>query len=253
MSDEAAAFRAGLLQWRSVQAVRELNEDVVDEYGANSFMTDDIVLRVVACAAMGKLKTLELLEREIGWDIDWAARYKPDLLRLVHDYFPPPARLAEASLEPTLPSEPASSLLPPTLTQPDLAQPLSKRRGLHCSRCGGSGHMKTNRKCPMYRQERFMESAGEAASTNKENLAPSEPTSSCEPIAPPVQPMSYYRAMPSSATANESYGYKPPMQAQPSQIPAHAFTPQYTPQPIGHDNPYRHLLLRILFYFNIPS
>lgn len=109
--------------------------------------------------------------------------------------------------------------------------------------------LETNRKCPMYRQERFMESTGEAASTNKENLAPSEPTSSCEPIAPPVQPMSYYRAVPSSATANESYAYKPPTQTQPNQIPAPAFTPQYTPQPIGYDNPYRHLYLRPQDYY----
>ncbi|KAF9494743.1 hypothetical protein BDN71DRAFT_1507420 [Pleurotus eryngii] len=162
MSDEAVAFHTGLLQWRSVQAVRELSEDVVDKYGVNTFMTDVIVLRVIACTTMGKLKTLVLLEREIGWDIDWAACYKSNLLKLVHNYFPPPAPLTEASLGPNLPSEPSSSLLPPTLTQPDLAQPLSKHQGLHCSWCGGSGHMKTNQKCPMYQQERFMESTGKA-------------------------------------------------------------------------------------------
>ncbi|KAF4563157.1 hypothetical protein EYR40_007130 [Pleurotus pulmonarius] len=89
MNADAHNFHSALIQWRLANATATLGEDIVHALGAKAFMTDDIVVRIVACAALGKLATPELLDKEISWDIDWAAQYKVSLLGVIHHHFPP--------------------------------------------------------------------------------------------------------------------------------------------------------------------
>lgn len=102
---------------------------IVQLYGAKMFMTNNIIARIVACAALGKLTTLEQLDKETGWDVDWAGQHKTELLNLIHKFFPtksPPPTLSTTTTQPT-----ASSEVPLP----------SKPKELHCRRCGGTGHI----------------------------------------------------------------------------------------------------------------
>ncbi|KAF4579691.1 hypothetical protein EYR40_000127 [Pleurotus pulmonarius] len=155
MSTAASTFRTALLEWRKTHALAEMGATIVQLYGAKMFMTNDIVARIVACAALGKLTTLEQLDKETGWDVDWAGQHKTELLNLIHKFFPtksPPPTLSTTTTQPT-----ASSEVPLP----------SKPKELHCRRCGGTGHIKTNRKCPLYQQERFTN----PVTADKENTA----------------------------------------------------------------------------------
>lgn len=256
MNADAHNFRSALIQWRFANATAALGEDIVHAYGAKAFMTDDIVVRIVACAALGKLTTPELLDKEIGWDIDWAAQYKVNLLGFIHRHFPP--TVSHKELVPTgasrPPSRPALAVNGVSEVSADNVKP---RKLLRCSRCNGEGHMskfalapsycsltsritkETNRKCPLYRQERFakvMSSATSTMSADKENITPARP-SSCPNGVVPSQSTTTTTVTPYPHHLDNNTTSQPHIYPQPSRAPALAslstpvfmHTPQTTP------------------------
>lgn len=121
-----------LVQWREAVYTRDFVHNGF--LGPLLVMPDSILQRIVGVARTGRLSTIANLREQTGWTTALFSRYGADVLRLVHEVYPP---------EPTLPSQhfesqPADENMVPRagVSRKDTV------RVVRCSACGGLGHIR---------------------------------------------------------------------------------------------------------------
>lgn len=99
-----------LQKWRDEKAMVALGYATFEEWGAEMFMSDETLQRLVDCAHVGKLQTVEAIHRETHWRKDHIAKFSPSLLEII------------------------------TLCAPAPSVPPVKSTTRNCSACGNPGH-----------------------------------------------------------------------------------------------------------------
>lgn len=82
-----------LIEWREEKAQEALGDAAYDEWGSGMFMADQTVQRLVDCAHVGKLPSVEAIFWETRWRKDLVAQFGASLLEIVTSSTPskPPA------------------------------------------------------------------------------------------------------------------------------------------------------------------
>lgn len=98
-----------LEKWRDERAIEALGCANFEEWGAEMFMSDETLQRLVDCAHVGKLQTVEAIHRETRWRKDHTVKFGTSLLEII------------------------------TMCAPALSLPV-KSTARNCSACGNPGH-----------------------------------------------------------------------------------------------------------------
>ncbi|KAI1781685.1 P-loop containing nucleoside triphosphate hydrolase protein, partial [Ganoderma leucocontextum] len=126
-------------QFRRARTQEEFGVAILNNLGPGLVMGNAILERIVDCARVHKLGTLESLYRETKWDLTWELGER--VLDLVKNYYPPPA-----------PAPLPLNVLGNTDANVGGVSG-SNSRGVCkkiCSACHQLGHIRSNRICPEY-------------------------------------------------------------------------------------------------------
>ncbi|KAF5338863.1 hypothetical protein D9758_015559 [Tetrapyrgos nigripes] len=111
-----ATLRSALEEWR-LQVVPQALGSLFSQWGTQLFLSNQMLDRIVDCAASKKLTSLSALRIEIQWRAEYLREYGQKILDIVEKHFP-------------------STVVPATKSQET------------CSGCGQKGHRKNNKRCP---------------------------------------------------------------------------------------------------------
>ncbi|KAH9951073.1 P-loop containing nucleoside triphosphate hydrolase protein [Amylocystis lapponica] len=128
-------LRHAILEWRKVQARAMFQQALPMDLGNDIFMSTMVIDRIVDCAHVHKLPSIDSLKRELDWGKDLIETHGIALLEIIRRFFPiiiPPAVPTNATAGPS--TLPASSLGTADGSGP------RKRKAPTCGNCGQLGH-----------------------------------------------------------------------------------------------------------------
>ena len=88
-------LRTDLVNWRQKATIEIFGEEILKEVGAGICLPDKQLDRMVDCAYMGKINSVEDLRREVGWLL--TDEYGPAVVDIIKKYTPPPKEKPPAS------------------------------------------------------------------------------------------------------------------------------------------------------------
>lgn len=147
MSDVDLGLRDTLRQWRKAKTIELDGEEwfVGDLLDARSFMSNDVLLRLVALAHFRLYSTREVLIRDVQWI--WIDKHADELLAMMRRSHPLPPPPVPHRSHPSLPSHTTGNSSSSSTILAPLRPPIGKRQQ-KCGICKMPGHNKTTcRKC----------------------------------------------------------------------------------------------------------
>lgn len=140
-------LKTALKSWRKITAHVKFGSTTVHTHSIQILMHDKIIQRIVDCARIDRIRTVEDLAKETRWTSERIKDYGVEILSIIQQHSPPPPAAEPApSATSTIPAMPA--LANPQGTNPDPAQASAKRtrappKQRQCGECHQMGHIST--------------------------------------------------------------------------------------------------------------
>ncbi|KAF7967710.1 hypothetical protein HWV62_33295 [Athelia sp. TMB] len=215
-------LRHALHQFRKDETIKVFGLATLKNIGPSIILSNSLLDRIVDCAHVRKISTLDQLKHETQWSR--ADSCDAVILSLIKTHAPPVPLVAARA--------------PPVLIQPSptngLLTPVKAIALKQCSSCKGMGHIRSNKSCPNYIPRH-----------GKENMFP--------PPVPPT-PGSSHTQITTPSSSRSAYNWDAPLPRSPTRTSATWASPstpyQFNPR-LLRDLPPLPSLNPALFYSNL--